>query len=221
MNRQLSEDKFINKEGLQDHFAPQNQQQVAQGGDSYMYPYIQGIASGAPLLMSGFALNDQPSTRPELIGQPQPWFEPDLPLEYLGFFSDKYDHVDCHSSLGSVSPPSTDTSLYLKNNSVSPSISSIASSPSYTYSKSRKGIDGGKIKRSRMGCLTCRQRKKRCCEARPYCGECARLGLKCTWPERGSEHKNKPKRISVSDDMHYDPFYGSIKILRGIVHRRL
>jgi hypothetical protein len=219
MNRQFNEDKSFNQEGFQDHSPHQYQQQVAQGGDSYMYPYIQGITSGAPPLMSGFTLNDQPSKQQELIGQLQPWLQPDFPLEYLGVLSNKYDHADCHSSLGSVSPSSTDASLFIKNNSVSPSISSIASSPSYTYSKSRKGIDGGKIKRSRMGCLTCRQRKKRCCETRPYCGECARLGLKCSWPEPGTEHRNKPKRVSVNDGMHYDPFYGSIKILRGIVDR--
>ncbi|CCH41636.1 Oleate-activated transcription factor 1 [Wickerhamomyces ciferrii] len=79
----------------------------------------------------------------------------------------------------------------------------------------------GKTKRSRMGCLTCRHRKKRCCESRPRCTECNRLGLKCTWPVPGLEHRNRPKNAKINDDLHYDSFYGHIKILRGIVEYRV
>ncbi|BGP44240.1 hypothetical protein JCM10450v2_000051 [Rhodotorula kratochvilovae] len=39
-----------------------------------------------------------------------------------------------------------------------------------------------KRSRSRTGCLTCRKYHKRCCETRPLCTRCARLGHDCTWP---------------------------------------
>ncbi|KAF8531205.1 fungal-specific transcription factor domain-containing protein [Trichophaea hybrida] len=36
-----------------------------------------------------------------------------------------------------------------------------------------------KTKRTRSGCLTCKQRRKKCDEALPICGDCSRLGLPC------------------------------------------
>lgn len=71
-----------------------------------------------------------------------------------------------------------------------------------------------------MGCLTCRQRKKRCCEIRPRCTECSRLGLSCVWPKPGTEHKNKPKDAKGEEDMIDHEIYGKIKVLRGIVEYR-
>lgn len=75
-------------------------------------------------------------------------------------------------------------------------------------------------KRSRMGCLTCRQRKKRCCETRPKCKECLRLRLNCVWPKPGTEHKNKPKEVKNQENMIDHDVYGKIKVLRGIVEYR-
>lgn len=75
-------------------------------------------------------------------------------------------------------------------------------------------------KRSRMGCLTCRQRKKRCCETRPKCTECNRLGLNCVWPKPGTEHKNKPKDVKNEENTINHEIYGKIKVLRGIVEYR-
>lgn len=72
-------------------------------------------------------------------------------------------------------------------------------------------------KRSRMGCLTCRQRKKRCCETRPECTECHRLGLNCVWPKPGTEHKNKQKDAKLEENTINHEIYGKIKVLRGIV----
>ncbi|RLV91956.1 Zinc cluster transcription factor CZF1 [Spathaspora sp. JA1] len=72
-------------------------------------------------------------------------------------------------------------------------------------------------KRSRMGCLTCRHRKKRCCETRPRCMECTRLGLQCTWPKPGTEYKNKPKNAKEEENVIDHEIYGKIKVLRGIV----
>ncbi|ODV71924.1 Zn(II)2Cys6 transcription factor domain-containing protein CYBJADRAFT_168958 [Cyberlindnera jadinii NRRL Y-1542] len=130
------------------------------------------------------------------------------------------------SPVTSVSPSSPDYTCFSKNPSVSSTLSGHSDSPDYTYSKQfaekkNDTLGNGKVKRrSRMGCLTCRHRKKRCCETRPRCVECARLGLKCTWPTPGSEYRNKPKHVRISDGMHYDPVFGSIKILRGIVEYR-
>lgn len=75
-------------------------------------------------------------------------------------------------------------------------------------------------KRSRMGCLTCRLRKKRCCESKPKCTECLRLGLNCVWPKPGTEHKNKPKEVKREENMIDHDVYGKIKVLRGIVEYR-
>lgn len=76
-------------------------------------------------------------------------------------------------------------------------------------------------KRSRMGCLTCRQRKKRCCETRPRCTECLRLKLNCIWPRPGTEHKNKSKEVKSQENTIDHDVYGKIKVLRGIVEYRL
>lgn len=75
-------------------------------------------------------------------------------------------------------------------------------------------------KRLRMGCLTCRQRKKRCCESRPKCTECLRLRLNCVWPQPGTEHKNKPKEVKSQENTIEHDVYGKIKVLRGIVEYR-
>lgn len=75
-------------------------------------------------------------------------------------------------------------------------------------------------KRSRMGCLTCRSRKKRCCESKPRCTECARLKLNCVWPKPGTEHKNKPKDAKHEENTIDHEIYGTIKVLRGIVEYR-
>lgn len=72
-------------------------------------------------------------------------------------------------------------------------------------------------KRSRMGCLTCRQRKKRCCEKRPQCTECIRLGLDCIWPVPGTEHRNKSRDSRGDKDTIEHEAFGKIKVLRGIV----
>lgn len=57
--------------------------------------------------------------------------------------------------------------------------------------------------RSRLGCFTCRKRKKRCDEGKPVCLACMRLKLDCTYPLPGQERKNKKRKASfdgVKDD---------------------
>ncbi|KAH3668396.1 hypothetical protein OGAPHI_002150 [Ogataea philodendri] len=89
-----------------------------------------------------------------------------------------------------------------------------------TYSKEspRSSSDSPeKAKRSRKGCLTCRQRKKKCCETRPTCSECSRLMIRCRWPVPGSERKNRSKNNTFNPDEMLHEAFGVIKILRGVV----
>ncbi|KAJ5364808.1 fungal-specific transcription factor domain-containing protein [Penicillium cataractarum] len=48
--------------------------------------------------------------------------------------------------------------------------------------------------RSLTGCLTCRQRKKKCDERKPKCIGCTRNGLQCAWPVAGTSSK-PPKSV--------------------------
>lgn len=91
------------------------------------------------------------------------------------------------------------------------------------HKSTTKSLAGGTkplAKRSRMGCLTCRSRKKRCCETRPKCTECGRLKFNCVWPEPGTEHKNKLKDVKQDANTIDHEIYGKIKVLRGIVEYR-
>ncbi|KAL1864990.1 hypothetical protein VTK73DRAFT_5540 [Phialemonium thermophilum] len=48
------------------------------------------------------------------------------------------------------------------------------------------------IFRVRTGCLTCRRRKKKCCETKPVCRGCKRNKLSCQWPR--PEDVVRPRR---------------------------
>ncbi|GME80650.1 unnamed protein product [Ambrosiozyma monospora] len=78
-----------------------------------------------------------------------------------------------------------------------------------------------KASRSRKGCLTCRSRKKKCCETKPLCTECRRLGINCRWAKPGYERKNKSKNNDYCPDLYYDPEFGKIKTLRGVVEKKI
>ena len=116
-----------------------------------------------------------------------------------------------------------------RRTSISPPNSKYSSSTSSSPVNSRmviSGMNGSYVsksvtKRSRMGCLTCRQRKKRCSENRPKCTECSRLRLNCVWPKPGTEYKNKNKDAKEEDDTIHHEIYGKIKILRGIVEYKI
>ncbi|ODV86798.1 hypothetical protein CANARDRAFT_27187 [[Candida] arabinofermentans NRRL YB-2248] len=91
-------------------------------------------------------------------------------------------------------------------------------------SKSEKESSSSRIsKRSRKGCLTCRFRKRKCCERRPICTECDRLGIKCSWITNGLENKNKSKKNPhfLRNDECYDVNFGVIKIIRGKIDYRI
>lgn len=62
-------------------------------------------------------------------------------------------------------------------------------------------LDTSKPKsRSRLGCFTCRKRKKRCDEGKPVCKACLRLKLECHYPAPGEERKNRKRKSSFSDE---------------------
>lgn len=54
--------------------------------------------------------------------------------------------------------------------------------------------------RSRMGCFTCRKRKKRCDEGKPVCKACERLKLECSYPVPGQERRNRRRSGVISTD---------------------
>ncbi|ESW96995.1 hypothetical protein KL918_000606 [Ogataea parapolymorpha] len=78
-------------------------------------------------------------------------------------------------------------------------------------------------KRSRKGCLTCRFRKRKCCETKPVCTECKRLGIKCSWITNGLENKNKSKKNPdfLRNDECYDDIFGVIKVVRGKIDYKI
>ena len=58
--------------------------------------------------------------------------------------------------------------------------------------------------RSRTGCFTCRKRKKRCDEDRPACSACIRLNLDCSYPEPGTERKNKKRKHGENEEWNLE-----------------
>ena len=55
------------------------------------------------------------------------------------------------------------------------------------------------IKRSRKGCLTCRQRKVKCDERLDVCERCAKLGITCEWPRKDVPDSAAPHDESLTD----------------------
>lgn len=49
------------------------------------------------------------------------------------------------------------------------------------------------------------------------CKECARLGIKCEWPEAGLEYRNKPKEVRNEENTYFDECFGKIQRIRGAI----
>lgn len=62
--------------------------------------------------------------------------------------------------------------------------------PPVQHVTQRKTSKKGGYTRQRRGCLTCRQRKKKCDQGQPVCGHCSRLNLVCA--------REKPRQLSSS-----------------------
>lgn len=62
-----------------------------------------------------------------------------------------------------------------------------------------------RVSRTRSGCITCKARRKKCDEALPVCGDCARLGFICQRPPLGpststviAKAGKQPRRVSIT-----------------------
>lgn len=67
--------------------------------------------------------------------------------------------------------------FYLKNGDMSSSSGRVNK-----HSPKRTAVaDMKKMRRSKLGCLPCKIRKKKCDEQKPVCGDCSRLSKECTW----------------------------------------
>ena len=59
------------------------------------------------------------------------------------------------------------------------------------------------IRRTRTGCLTCRQRRVRCGEERPVCKNCSRKSRDCQWAKDGDKFRHHlPGQTVVRGDRH-------------------
>lgn len=52
--------------------------------------------------------------------------------------------------------------------------------------------------RTKTGCLTCRQRRKKCDELKPTCTGCARNFIHCSWPSPRDAQRTSPRSRSLS-----------------------
>lgn len=69
------------------------------------------------------------------------------------------------------------------------------SSPPPSNNNIRK--KGRPVRRSRTGCLICKQRRVRCDECRPICGHCSRLQLDCVY-QKPNQRYSQAARLSLS-----------------------
>lgn len=58
--------------------------------------------------------------------------------------------------------------------------------------------------RSKLGCLTCRSRRKKCDEKLPTCQNCERRKVECCWPAGRSTTPPKPSEDQKTGDDVYD-----------------
>lgn len=83
------------------------------------------------------------------------------------------------------SSAATETSALTAPDSATPSIPETAKDTTVTDNTlpaAETSSTKRKITRSRIGCFTCRRRKKACDLGKPICQGCTRLGLDCEWP---------------------------------------
>ncbi|KAK9477439.1 fungal-specific transcription factor domain-containing protein [Lipomyces japonicus] len=63
------------------------------------------------------------------------------------------------------------------------------------------------LKRSRHGCLQCRQRRKKCSFERPFCASCTEREWKCTYPDAKDHHRHSTspssEQLGIFDDLDH------------------
>ncbi|GAV55898.1 hypothetical protein ZYGR_0AZ00690 [Zygosaccharomyces rouxii] len=75
---------------------------------------------------------------------------------------------------------------------------------SHSSGTSGKNIVKRTEKRSKSGCLTCRNRKKKCDEIKPLCKGCRRNFLQCIWPEENSNRKSNDENEEPYESSFYN-----------------
>ncbi|KAE8155020.1 fungal-specific transcription factor domain-containing protein [Aspergillus avenaceus] len=79
----------------------------------------------------------------------------------------------------------------------------------------RKRLRTEPIVRVRTGCFTCRRRKKKCDEQRPFCGGCVRNKLHCEWPVNvPSTSSTRSHLHGITEDKAKEDFPGSPSVTR-------
>lgn len=111
----------------------------------------------------------------------------------------------------STSTTNANSAATSSNNGAPQAVSGSPANGNQTLSPGRKRR---KVTRSRLGCLTCRKRRKLCDMAKPVCQACTRLKIQCSWP---SESASKPPRSS-SQRQSQTPAYISVYVLRSNFH---
>lgn len=87
------------------------------------------------------------------------------------------------------------------------------SSEAQTQTQTQTQVRRPRASRSRAGCLSCKERKKKCDETRPRCSDCRRLNLPCRWwsrsPVSGSvselDRQSPSQGVPISDTASAPP----------------
>ncbi|KAL7941451.1 fungal-specific transcription factor domain-containing protein [Trichoderma barbatum] len=87
---------------------------------------------------------------------------------------------------------------------------SLEPSPQLQVSQ-RKSTKKGGYTRQRRGCLTCRQRKKKCDQGLPICGHCSRLNLVCKHEKPRQLSSSRSDGVEDSGGFQAHPHWGSHK----------
>ena len=61
-------------------------------------------------------------------------------------------------------------------------------------------ISKATIKRDKSGCLTCKQRRKKCDEVKPKCADCRRLNLTCSWPSPARAKPRNKRQVAPHEE---------------------
>ncbi|GME84602.1 unnamed protein product [Ambrosiozyma monospora] len=119
------------------------------------------------------------------------------------------------TNMAKTSSSSTTNSSFTNNASTTTTMTTTTTMSSSTGQPSR---------RSRKGCLTCRARKRKCCETKPICSECRRLKIKCRWwsdEQKANLNKNrsrkKDKSFMKADEVMCEDLDMIVKVVRAKV----
>ncbi|WWC61542.1 uncharacterized protein I303_104126 [Kwoniella dejecticola CBS 10117] len=112
-------------------------------------------------------------------------------------------------SLQRASPMASSSRISANGNSPASPASSSRPSNDATSQALSPGRKRRKVTRSKLGCLTCRKRRKLCDQNKPNCGACGRLQLECNWPPddtpRQPSRRSRPSNPPLSPSIVNPP----------------